>query len=70
VWKLICQIWTAEKLSSEWRTTVICSIHKKGDKQDYNNYRGIALISTAYKVFLNYILSRLRIKAEQTIGDY
>lgn len=36
LWKLICKVWTTEKIPEKWKTTMICSIHKKGNKHDYN----------------------------------
>jgi len=51
-------------------TAVICQIHKKGSKQDCDNYRGIALLNVAYKIFSNCILSRIKEKSEQVIGNY
>ncbi|CAI6370121.1 unnamed protein product [Macrosiphum euphorbiae] len=70
LWKLIHRIWLSEKVPEDWKIALVCPIHKKGDKQDCNNYRGIALLSVAYKVFTNCILSRIRTKSEQIIGDY
>jgi len=70
LWKLIHRIWLSEKIPEDWKIALVCPIHKKGDKQDFQNYRAVALISVAYKVFTNCILSRIRAKLEQIIGDY
>ena len=43
---------------------------KKGDKTDCNNYRGISLLPTTYKILSNILLSRLIPYAEGIIGDH
>jgi len=44
--------------------------HKKGDKTDCDNYRGISLLPTTYKILSNILLSRLIAYAEEIIGDH
>ncbi|PNF34643.1 hypothetical protein B7P43_G05860 [Cryptotermes secundus] len=47
---LITSIWHKEKLSDQWKESIIVPVHKKGDKTDCSNYRGISLLSTLYKI--------------------
>ena len=68
--KLITSIWKKEKLPEEWKEPIIVPIHKKGDKTDCNNYRGIFLLPTTYKILSNILLSRLIPYAKEIIGDY
>ena len=44
---------------------LIVPIHKKGDKGDPNNYRGITLISTFAKIFLLVLRNRLNLWCEE-----
>jgi len=67
--KLITSIWKKEKLPEEWKESVIVPIHKKGDKTDCNNYRGISLLPTTYKILSNILLSRLIPYSKEIIGD-
>jgi hypothetical protein len=43
--------------------------HKKGNKTDRNNYRGISLLSTSYNILSNILLSSLSPHIDKIIGD-
>jgi hypothetical protein len=70
--KLIISVWNKEKLPEGWKESIIVTvpIHKKGDKTDCSNYRGISLLPTTYKILSNILLSRLIPYAEEIIGDH
>jgi hypothetical protein len=67
--KLIISIWNKEELPEEWKESIIVPNYK-GDKTDFNNYRGISLLPATYKILSNILLSRLIPYAEEIIGDY
>jgi hypothetical protein len=68
--KLICSIWNKEELPQQWKESIILPVHKKGDKTDCNNYRGLSLLSTAYKILSNILLVRLTLYVNEVIGDH
>jgi hypothetical protein len=68
--KLICSIWNKKELPQQWKESIIVPIHKKGDKTDCNNYRGMTLLSTAYKILFNILLVRLTPHVSEVIGDH
>jgi hypothetical protein len=68
--KLIKLVWNKEELPHQWKESIAVPIHKKGDKTDCSNYRGISLLSTSYNIVSNILLARLTPYADVTIGDY
>jgi hypothetical protein len=67
--KLIKLIWYKEDLPHQWKESIVVPIHKKRDKTDCSNYRGISLLSISYKILLN-ILARLTPYANEIVGDH
>jgi hypothetical protein len=49
---------------------IIVPIHKKGDKTDCTNYRGISLLPTTYKILSSVLLSWLTPYTKEIIGDH
>ena len=68
LWDLMQKIFSQEKMTEEWRGSLIILIYKgKGDIQECGNYRGIKFISHTMKIWEKIIERRLRV--EKTIGD-
>lgn len=57
-------------MSEKWHTAIICPKHKKGDKLQCNNYRGISLLNVCYKVLANILHRQLVPYAEESLGVY
>jgi len=54
IYELVRQIWEEERIPEEWKGTIIVPIHKRGDRDRCENYRGIALGNAAYQNFVEY----------------
>ena len=57
--RLTILIWRQGKVPQQWKYAVITVLHKKGDKTECGNYRGISLVSHAGKVLLKVVARRL-----------
>ena len=57
--RLTTLIWREGKAPQQWKDAVITVLHKKGDKTECGNYRGISLVSHAGKVLLEVVARRL-----------
>jgi len=43
---------------------------KKGDTMVCQNYRGISLLNTSYKILSNILLNRIKLYSREIIGEY
>jgi hypothetical protein len=53
---------------AQWKKSIIVPIYRKGEKNECNNYRGISILSTAYKILSNILLARLTPYISKIIG--
>lgn len=67
--KLFHKIQQQAKIPNDWTIGLILPIHKKGDRTDCNNYRGITLLSVVMKVYEQIIENRLRVVVEPTLTE-
>jgi hypothetical protein len=48
----------------------LCPVHKKGDKLDCKNYRGIFLLNVTYKIFAKILYDRLLPQTNAVVQHY
>lgn len=66
--EVLNKMWILRKTPEEWKEGIIFPIYKKGDKKKAENYRGITLKDTGYKIYTEIIRKRLRKQLEEKNG--
>jgi hypothetical protein len=56
---LFNRIIKSEEIPQQWQRSTIILIHKKGNRDNLNNYRPISLLSNPYKLFTKILTNRL-----------
>jgi exonuclease III len=62
-------VWTEESVPAEWKRAIIIPLHKKKDKMDCNNYRGISLLCHSSKIYTSIVLHRLRKRTDEILSE-
>ena len=70
MYELVRQIWEEERIPYDWKETIMVPVHKRGDRDRCENYRGIALGNTPYNILPNIILGKIKPYIEKVMGDY
>ncbi|KAJ4431530.1 hypothetical protein ANN_20128, partial [Periplaneta americana] len=61
--------WTSGQIPDEWTESIVVPIHKKGNHKNCNNYRGVSLLNSGYKIYANIITNRLNTITETLIRE-
>lgn len=70
IYEVIKDCWEKERIPDDWRQAIIHPLHKKGDRTDTNNYRGISLLPVTYKILSKALMNNIEAQAEHKIGEY
>ena len=57
-------IYSQAYIPNKWRSSTVLPLYKKGDKRNPNNYRGISLLNTCYKIYAKILNGRLKQESE------
>ena len=66
--ELVRQMWEEERIPEEWKETIIVCIHKGGDRDRCENYRGMALGNATYRILSRIILGKIKPYFEKLWG--
>lgn len=67
--KLMNNCLQQQKIPSEWKTSHLISIYKKGSRKDPSSYRGLSINSTMSRLFGKILQKRLRENIGHNIGE-
>ena len=56
-------IYMMGETSEECENSTVIPVHKKGDKQKVENYRGISLVNACYKLYSKILNEKLKAQA-------
>ena len=65
LYKLFNMMYTSGSFPLRWATAIVVPLHKKGDVNDPDQYRGISLLSVVSKIFTGVLNTRLYTWAEE-----
>lgn len=65
------EYWERDELTKDWKIALrLFPVHKKWDKKDVNNYRGISLLLVTYKILSKPFLNRLEKQMATHTSEY
>ncbi len=67
----ICSLaWEQNEVPEDWRKAIIVPLYKgKGNREEFNNYRGISLLSVPGKIYGRILNERMMKITRKSVGD-
>lgn len=65
VWEICNRIWKGEKWLEEWNEGIIVPIRQKGEGDKVEDYRGVTIMPTLYKVYARILGEKLEREVEE-----
>lgn len=65
VWKICYVVWKGEEWIEEWSKKVIVPIRKKGKRKKVEDYKGVTIMPSLYKVYATVVTGRLKKEVEE-----
>ena len=63
---IVPQVWISGEVPQEWKYVTVKELHKKKNRTECGNYRGISLVAHAAKALLKIVAHRLSNFCEET----
>ena len=67
--ELIQEVWRTGRVPQEWKDSTLVPLHKKKDRKECTNYRGISLLSIPGKVLALVLLERLQAVIDPQLSE-
>lgn len=64
IWEICNRVWKVEGWPDEWKERILVLVLKKGKGVKVEEYRGVTLMQTAYKIYAAVLADRLREEVE------
>lgn len=62
---LMRKIWEEGNMPGDWKKSILVPLYKRGDKEKVENYRGISLLCSAYKMYAELLRRKLEVEIEE-----
>jgi sorting nexin-29 len=67
---LIDITWKHEGVTFLKQTETICTLLKKGNKLECENYREISLLNVVYKISTDTVVQHIKVYTDEILGEY